>query len=61
MHLIIDSWATFHLHRTKIRTKAENGQILVLSATKLEYDVILTSQLVISSWILLFIIDFTHF
>ena len=47
--------------QTKIRTSTENRQILGLSVTRFEHDVILKSQLVISSSMLLFMADFTHF
>ena len=53
-HLQTDPSAKFQLNRTKIRIRKENGRILGLSVTKFEYDVILTSRLVISSSILLF-------
>ena len=39
----------------------KNDRYLGLSVIKFEYDIILTSQLVISSSILLFIVDFTYF
>ena len=60
-HVKIDPCTNFQLNRTKLGTRTENGQFLGLSVTKFGYGVVLTSQLVISSRILLFMVDFTHF
>ena len=58
-HLKVEPCTEFQLYRIKLRTRTENGQILGFTVTKFEYDVILTSQLVTSSSILLFMVDFT--
>ena len=60
-HLRIDPCTKFQPNQSKIRTRTENGQILGLLVTKFEYDVILTSQLVISSSILLSLVDLPIF
>ena len=60
-HLKIDLCIKFQLNWTKTRTRTKKGRILGLSVRKLEYDVMLTSQSVISSWILFSAVDFTHF
>ena len=54
-HLRIDPYAKFQLNQTKIRTTTENAQILGLLMAQFEYDVMLTSPIVVSNSILLFI------
>ena len=60
-HLKINLCTKFQLNWTKLSTRTKSGRILGLSETKLELDVILLSQLAISSSILILLVDFTHF
>ena len=59
-HLKYDRCSDFQLNKTKTRTGTEDGGSLGLSMTKFEYDIIVTSHLVISSSIFIFMVDFTH-
>ena len=59
-HLTIDPRTKLQFNRSKILNRTENGSIFMFIADKFEYDALLTSQLVISSSILLFRVDFIH-
>ena len=56
-----DPCTKFQLNWTKTGTRTVNGSILGLLLTKFKDDVILTSQLGISSSILFPMLDFIHF
>ena len=55
----MDPCTKFQLISTKIRTSTENGRILGLPVTKFKRYT--DAQLVVSSWVLLSVVDFTDF